>query len=171
MVDEVGITPAKQALVDVIAAGIPRSPGKGFAHLQLRLIGREPVHFGQFFTYWVERAEGIDPSLLQGYIVRPQISLFHGPDGNILQLADANGLQMVIAAVPIADQAVDTVAFDEAAEEGIPALRLAGKALVMTDAWPALVPTVEMDSIYLVTGIAQRLAQVLKERAQWPLQQ
>ena len=78
---------------------------------------------------------------------------------------------MVIAAVPIADQAVDTVAFDEAAEEGIPALRLAGKALVMTDAWPALVPTVEMDSIYLVTGIAQRLAQVLKEGAQWPLQQ
>ncbi len=171
VIDEVGVAPAKQALVDVVAAGIPGSSGKGLAHLQRRLVGLRPLHLRQLVTLGIERAEGVDPSLLQGHVVGAQVPLFHGPDGNLFLLADANGLQMVITAVTVADQAVDTVALDEAAKKSVPALRFAGKALVMADTGPALIPTVEMDLVHLMAGIAQHLAQGLKEGAQRSLQQ
>lgn len=171
VVDEMWITPAKQSLVDVVAAGIPGAAGKGLAYLQRRFIGGLPCHLGQLVTLGIERAEGIDASLLQGHIVRAQIPLFHGPDGDLFQLADANGLQVVIAAIAVADQAVDAISLDKAAKKGVPGLRLAGEALVMACAGPALVAAIEMDLVNLVARLAQGLAQGLKEGAERSLQQ
>lgn len=171
VIDKMGVAPVKQILADVIAAGIPGAATKGLAHLQWRIIRGGPLHLGQLVTFGIKRAEGIHPPLLQRHVVRAQITLFHGPDGDLLQLADANGLQMVIAAIPIADQAVDTMALDEAAKEGIPGVRLAGETLVVTDARPALIPAIEMDLVNLMARFAQGMAEGLKEGAKRSLQQ
>ncbi|MND76467.1 hypothetical protein D3C80_681150 [compost metagenome] len=171
VIDEMGVAPVQQVLVDVVAAGIPGPAGEGLAYLQLRLIRRRPCHLGQRVTLGIEGAEGIDAPLLQGHEVGTQVTLLHGPDADFFQLADADGLLMVVTAITVTDEAVDAMALDEAAKEGVPGIRLAGEAFAMAHAAPALIPPVEMDLVDLVAGVGKRLAEGLKEGAQRSLQQ
>ncbi|MNX91440.1 hypothetical protein D3C86_1235180 [compost metagenome] len=166
-----GVAPVQQVLVDVVAAGIPGPVGEGLAHFQRRLIRGGPRHLGQRVTFGIERAEGIDATLFQGYEVGTQVTLLQGPDADFFQLADADGLLMVIAAIAVTDEAVDTMALDKATKEGVPGIRLAGEAFAMAHAAPALIPPVEVDLVDLVAGVGKRLAEGLKEGAQRSLQQ